>query len=150
MSRRAGPLTRNPNELLNDPASTPPRWTFWAAICALLAASIAMTFPFDGWLLDQVQRLAPDASPARRVLKLSRWAFYWPVIAAALLFALRRAGRRRLIVSVSLTFLIGMGLLYTLKNVIGRARPDEHIGAYAFHPLGFIDGFDSFPSGHTT
>ncbi|HPF37479.1 MAG TPA: phosphatase PAP2 family protein [Phycisphaerae bacterium] len=149
MSRRAGLLTNNPHDLLDDSASSS-RWTLWAVLCVLLAAAIAMTFPFDGWLLNLVQRLAPDASPARRVLKLSRWAFYWPVIAAALLFALRRAGRGRLVVSISLTFLIGMGLLYTLKNVVGRARPDEHIGAYAFHPLGFTDGFDSFPSGHTT
>lgn len=122
----------------------------WLTIGTLFAIAFAMVFRYDGWVLNHVEAAAPDHSILRRVLKLSRWFFWWPVIAAALAVALRRGERTRLVVTCLLTLVIGAALLYTLKNAIGRARPDEHFGAYAFHPFGFVDGFDSFPSGHTT
>src|SRR5690606_38428118 len=37
----------------------------------------------------------------------------------------------------------------SLKKIVGRARPNEGLGNYKFHPFKNDPGFSSFPSGHS-
>lgn len=45
----------------------------------------------------------------------------------------------------------GSTILYSIiKIVVGRARPNEHLGPFSFHPFTVVKGMDSFPSGQAT
>ncbi|MGA2624869.1 MAG: phosphatase PAP2 family protein [Bacteroidota bacterium] len=40
------------------------------------------------------------------------------------------------------------GIIYVLKTVVGRARPDMNEGSSSYHPFSFSDEDHSFPGGH--
>ena len=50
----------------------------------------------------------------------------------------------------------GQALVYSglitifIKELLGRARPNQHLGAYTFKPFSFKEEWRSFPSGHTS
>jgi membrane-associated phospholipid phosphatase len=65
--------------------------------------------------------------------------------------AIRRSGTR-LVASVALSALE----MSVLKRVVGRSRPNEHVGAFVFHPFtslkdsAGVETRGAMPSGHTT
>ncbi|HNQ23838.1 MAG TPA: phosphatase PAP2 family protein [Phycisphaerae bacterium] len=117
----------------------------------VVIALILVALPFDQALTSWVCQVAPAGTIQHRVLKLAYNPFRWWTFVAFGAVLLARASWRQWFIGFLVTVLTTVGVLHLVKYVVGRARPELSVGAYAFHPFGDPRlGFDAFPSGHAT
>ncbi len=130
----------------------PAHWstTQWAVVPAgalALGALSGLDGPVRDWADRHHSRAANDVVAQVEPFGELR-SLYVVVGAYAGGLALHRPGLRRTAVEAATASIAAGGIVTPLiKLAVGRARPRQHEGAYAFH--GF-SGDASFPSGHTT
>ena len=118
-------------------------------IVGSFAIVIALFFAIDTPLVRAIQDLFPEDTWQRRVLRLAKWPLSSAVSFALIALLLIHPLRLRLILAFLGVHALAIGSLHLLKPLVGRARPDQHLGPFFFQPFGDPHlGFDSFPSGH--
>lgn len=137
---RASPRARNRPRIAVAPL----------VLAAILCAS-PLLFQVDAPVCDWVQSWTHDGTFIREVMKFCYLFFtWWAFIVAAIALLLIGRDWRPLLAS-ALTVAVWSGLLHLTKFVVGRARPQNNLGAMHFDAFGDPDQkLDSFPSGHAS
>lgn len=121
------------------------RWLLVGTVLLVVAGVVAV---FDASISTRIASYFPDQSPQRIAVKQSYRVFEWYTYAVIIGLLLMHVRRVELLRGFGVA--VGLCLLpvYLLKFIVGRARPQVELGAYAFEPLSLGDKFDAFPSGH--
>lgn len=123
---------------------------WWGVACLLLATALGavvvltspQTFGFDRWWNETIVRIRADWM-LDFALVLNWIGGGWvailgvPLLAILILLLLRRL---RGALFAAICFLASAGAVQLLKNIFGRARPDDML---------VVSDYGSFPSGHT-
>lgn len=132
------------------PASDRPGLAWMLPAAVVLAVLAALSLSIDAWFVVWINTWAGDGMWPRRLLKWPRLLFEWwtPALLAAWL-VWRAAGWSRL-TAAAMSFAGTLVTVHGLKILVGRGRPELDHGPFRFaFPGDSLQGFDSFPSGHT-
>ena len=131
----------------------PLRWKGkqWLAFASVAAGVVAFGFALDLPGRDETQSHQTAAlDDLTRIVEPFGQEYSWAVIGAYGIagFVFRDPEARDIAIDSALATILASGVITPiLKQVIGRARPNEDQGSTSFHPF---SGDQAFPSGHTT
>lgn len=131
----------------------PLRWSGkdWLVFSGVAAGVVAIGFAADLPARDKTQGNQTAAlDDLTRIVEPFGQEYSWAVIGVYGIagFVFRDPGARDIAVDSALATILASGIITpVLKQVIGRARPNQEEGSTSFHPF---SGDQAFPSGHTT
>lgn len=130
----------------------PGGWTAPALFTATFALLMALSAIYDERIVTWVRfGLLPSDSTIYRIVKFSQWFTGWVPCCVFVAILLVSPNRLKLLLGFSIPLLLVTGLTHLMKLLLGRARPEKELGPASFTFLGDPNnGFDSFPSGHTS
>jgi len=138
---------------LEHPWLSNPRHAMFHSTPIGLAIALGITL-FDGSvrLARPGLGIGPQSPTPLILLERVQWLFDWPIHVLIIIgFVLLASNWKRLVVGYVTPVLTATVVLHSLKYLIGRARPELDVGAYAFIPLSDpLTKYDSLPSGHAT
>lgn len=131
----------------------PLRWSGkdWLALSGVAAGVVALGFALDVPARDKTRsHQTPALDDLTRIVEPFGQEYSWAVIGAYGIagFVFHDPEARDIAVDSALATILASGIITpVLKQVIGRARPNQDQGSTSFHPF---SGDQAFPSGHTT